>query len=427
MTKPKRVRSPVYVCSQCLTGHARWPGATCPTCGAFSTSTLTLADARARGLPLPVSLLGDETRASRRRWPTGLDAFDTILSHERGIVPGASVLLASTPGGGKTTLLVAACGQVALRHRALYVSAEQDVAALRALAEKLGVADRDRLLPVARTNVEDVARLIADTAPAMAVVDSANELAKQSGRQVGEVVGILHGLAHETGAAIFITSHVNAAGLVRGGPALEHATDQVQMLTGDPRTSPRRELSASKNRYGDTTITTAIEMTAHGFRDVDEAPQVARRALGVGAALALVRIEGKVTACEVQTLVGPGLSNPRKIATSGCSADRVRVLVTTAERDGVIVAGDLVVRSYGEAAQDPGVLDAAIVAAIVSASQGRALPAGVAFTGEVALDGSVRPGDVTREDCAALGLRLIGIPGRNLVESLAAAALRPSW
>jgi DNA repair protein RadA/Sms len=418
---PKR-RAPKLVCTRCTTPYTRWPGATCRQCGAFSTAIVTLDEARARGLPLPVSLLGDETRASRQRWSTGLAALDRILSHEGGIVPGASVLLASCPGGGKTTLLMAACGAVAQRRRALYISSEQDVAALRALAGKVGVADRDRLLPVARQNVEDVAQLIAATAPALAVVDSANELARWSGRQVGEVVGILHGVAHDTGAAICITSHVNREGLVRGGPALEHATDAVVMMTGDPRRSPRRELAASKNRHGDTTLTTAIEMTAHGFVDIDGSPAIPRRPLPIGAAHGLVFVDGKPQLVTVEAMTSPRSgSGERRVQATGCAAARVTTIIAILERQGVSIDGDVVVRVADGMNVTAPALDAGIAGALVSLSRAAPLPSGVVLHGELALDGTIRTGDVDIE-ARALG-RLVGRPGEKLVDALGRAHL----
>jgi DNA repair protein RadA/Sms len=425
MTKPKRVRSPAYVCTSCLSGHQRWPGAMCPTCGAFSTSIVALDEACTRGMPLPVTLLGDETRASRQRWATGLAAFDRILSHEGGIAPAASVLLASCPGGGKTTLLMAACGVVAQRRRALYISAEQDVAALRCLAEKLGVADRDRLLPVARQNVEDVARLIVDTAPALAVVDSANELAKQSGRQVGEVIGILHGVAHEPGGpAIFITSHVNAAGLVRGGPELEHATDTVLMMTGDPRKNPRRELAASKNRHGDTTITTALTMTEHGLVDVpDDGPAIPRRALGPGCALAIIPgADGRPVVIEVEAMIAPRAGGERRLIASGITRERLATLIAVIERElGTVLDGDVTVRAGSGAVE----ADAAVVAALVGASRGAPWPPSVAFCGVVRLDGTVAATSIdVAAEAQGMGCRWIGRPGEKLIAALDRSHLR---
>ncbi len=426
MTK-RRAPAPKLVCTKCMAPFTRWPGARCSKCGAFSTCIVTLDEARERGLPLPMTLVGDATKATRARLRTGLAGFDRILSHEGGIVPAASVLVAACPGSGKTTLLLASAGEVARGRgrRAVYASAEQDVSSLRSLGEKLGVAGRDRLLPVCVRSLGEVEAVVGTSAPALVIVDSATEIAKHSRTQPQAVVAALHEMAHSTHTSIIITAHINAAGLVRGGPELEHATDTVLMMTGDPRKSPRRELAASKNRHGDTTITTAIEMTAAGFRDVEDPPRAARRALGIGAALAVVRVDGAPSVVEVQVMIGPScLSNPRRITTAGgLGVERLRVLVTVMEREGVIVAGDVVAQAYGGAASDPGALDAAVCAALISSSRGTPLPSGVAFTGALGLDGAVRPGDVTADDVSGLGLRLVGRPGERFVAALDRAHL----
>lgn len=426
MTRARRAARAKWVCVRCTVPLARWPGAACPRCAAFSTAIVTLDEARARGLPLPMSMLGDATtaKATRTRWRTGLRGFDRILSHEGGIVPAASVILAACPGGGKTTLLLAACGEIARRRRAVYASAEQDVSSLRALAERLGVHQRGRLLPVSVRSLEAIEAVLRSAQPSVIVVDSANELARHTRTQTHAIVGALHEMAHSTQTAVIVTSHVNASGLVRGGPEVAHQSDAVMLLSGDPKVSAMRTLGADKNRHGDTTITASIKMTASGFVDVDHAPAVPQRPLGIGAALAPVRVEGRPTMIEVQAMIGPTLSNPRRITTAGgIGVERVRVLVAVAEREGVLLAGDVTARAYGALAGDPGPLDAAIVAALVSASQGRALPVGIVFGGEVGLDGTVRGDDVGREDAASVRLRLVGWSGERIIEAIGRAHL----
>jgi len=219
-------------------------------------------------------------------------------------------------------------------------------------------------------------------------------------------------MAHAMRTAMLITAHVNSAGMVRGGPELEHATDGVLMLTGHPQRSRLRELGSTKNRHGDTTLTTAMEMTAAGFRDVDPGPGFPRRALGVGAALGLV--DGKLV--EVQALIAATSSTPRKIVTSGVAVERVRVLLDVLARAGCPIAADVTVRTYGDG--DPG--DAAVYAALWSCAVGRALPPSTCLAGEVGLDGALRGvGDVE----VPSGYRLLGHAGARLFDLLGKAHL----
>lgn len=429
--KSKRASRAKWICAACMYPHSRWPGPRCRACGAFAASVVEIGEARARGIALPMSMLGEATKASRTRYATGLRGFDRILSREGGVVPAASVLLASVPGGGKTTLLLAAAGHAARRQRVVYASAEQDEPALRALAEKLDVADRSRLVPTSIRTLDNVEVIVRRMGPRLVIIDSATEVAKHARTQPQAIVAAAHELAHDAGVAIILTAHVNREGLTRGGPELEHATDTVLMLTGDPRASPMRELSVTKNRHGDTTLMTRLRMTAHGFEDVrDDGPAMPQRALGVGAALGLVRDgEGRAQLVEVQAAIvatanAASANVQRRITCSGCSPERVRVIAATIDREVPVPAGDLVVRVYGEAGGDAGQLDAAIAGAIVSAARGQPLPPSIVLAGELALDGTLRSSGDVESEAAKLALRLVGRPGDSLVGTLGRARLR---
>jgi DNA repair protein RadA/Sms len=420
----RRAPAPRLVCVRCRETYTKWPGAACRKCGAFSTAIITLDEARARGVPLPFALVGSADKVSRQRFRTGLAALDKMLSREGGAVPGSSVLVAAVPGSGKSTLWLQAAGEIARRRRAVYVTSEQDVASLRTLAEKLGVHERRQLIPLACRSLEEIEQHLRSLRPAFAVVDSASELAKHARMAVAVVVGRLHELAHETGAGIVITSHVNAAGLVRGGPEVAHGTDAVLLILGDPRKSRRRTIISDKNRANDTTLSVEVEMTEHGFVDVTEVgPAIPRRAFGVGCVLGLARSADGIVAVEIEAMVTATMSTSRKITASGVAVERVRVIVETLSRD-LAVPGDLVIRVHGPAVVDPSQLDAACAAAIWSAVVQRALPAGVAVAGGLSLSGELRASDVTPEDAAGLRLRLVARAGAALVQALAGAHLR---
>jgi predicted ATP-dependent serine protease len=221
-----------------------------------------------------------------------------------------------------------------------------------------------------------------------------------------------------------ITSHVNAAGLVRGGPEVAHGTDAVLLILGDPRKSRRRTIIADKNRANDTTFSVEIEMTDRGFVDVAEVgPAIPRRALGPGCALGLARAADGVVAVEIEAMITPSTSTPRKIAASGVAVERVRVIIETLSRD-LPIPGDVVIRAHGPAVADPSQLDGACAAAIWSAAVQRALPTGVAVAGGLSLSGELRASDVTPEDVAGLHLRLVARPGASLVQALSGAHLR---
>ena len=408
---------PQYVCSKCLRGFPRWPGSSCTNskCGVYCTAIVSLVEAREMGLALPAPWTAPPSKVSRQRWPTGLRALDRILSHEGGVVPGKSALFAAVPGGGKTTLWLAALGHIARRRPATYMSAEQDVEALRTLAERLDVHDRAKLRLMACRSIDDVLAHIRQAKPDIIVIDSATELAKHSGKSVFSVVEALHELAAANKVAIIIISHINAEGLVRGGPALAHKTDAVFMLMGEPKKSTMRELVAEKNRLGPTEITTSIKMTAaHGFVDVDARAEISHK-LPVGAALAVIGTD----VLEVQAMLTPRTGERRvHININGAKSSRLQEVVGVMEADGLPLADrNVIVRVTESEHTTSKDLDAAIVAAILSALTKVALPPGTALCGEVTFSGELR-GEQPEDEAKRLKLRLLGKPGKSIIRSL---------
>lgn len=416
----RRAPRPKWVCTRCTAPLARWPGASCPQCGAFSTAIITIAQAVERNLALPVALLRQATapgsRGRSRRLHTGLRGLDHVFGG--GIMPGSSALVAGASGAGKTTALVQAAAEVAKRRRAVVASAEQSRAALVELCERLDVADRQGLVPLHVESVDAVLSIAAEMRPALLIVDSSSKLAELSHSAEAPIIGQLHAAAGELRVAIMIVSHVNAAGEISGPAAKRHAPDAVVVVEGS-RQDPVRTWRAPKNRNaaGAVEAHAVMRMEEHGFVDVaDVGPEIPRRQLGPGAALALVRVDGAVVAIEVQAALTSPISSPRRITTSGIPVEAVRVVASTVERDGVILAGDLVLRVYGEAPASS--LDCAIAAALASASRGTSLPPGVAFAGGLGLDGVVREGDISAAEVASLGLRLLGRAGERLVNAI---------
>lgn len=403
----RRSPRPRWVCTACTAPLARWPGARCPKCAGFATAIIGIDDAIARGVPLPFALLAaTRSKGPPQRLRTGLAALDRVLSTEGGAVPGDSILLAAVPGAGKTTMLMQACAHVARRRRALYITIEQDVPSLAALAERLGAS---KVIPIASRSLGEVEGHVRSVRPALAIVDSVTELAKCERTTVAAVVSRLHALAHEAGATLVLTSHVNSSGLVRGGPEVSHGTDAVLLMLGEPRKTRRRTLVQEKNRANDTTIGGEMEMTDRGLVAVTATPPSAPRALGPGRALGLVHDGEGARVVEVEAARTPrDGSGERRMVAVGFPAERLRSIAATAERDGVDLGGDHVtVRLAAGAKTSDVAIDAAVYGAITSAARGVALPAGVVLAGEVGLGGDLRVPPWAGEAAREVGLRLL--------------------
>jgi len=411
-------RAPKFVCSRCMAPYQRWPGATCRSCGACSTSIIDIATARARGLPLPVSLLGKPGAKTSRRLRTGLAALD--LTFGGGIAVPSSALFAGSPGAGKSTAALQAAAHVARRSTAVYASVEESVDRLHARCERFGFADRAKLVPIHVESVDELVRVASGLRPALIVCDSASKLAETMHSREVPIVERLHATAHEQlHCAMIVISHVNAAGEISGPAAKRHATDAVIVVEGDG-SNPIRTLRAPKNRDGATDVRACLRMTDRGFVDDDPsaAGHDARRKYGPGVALGLLRLDGRVQIVEVEAMLTTPTSNPRRIIAHGCPGPRVATALAIVERAGAAVDGDVTVRLAGGITSADVSLDAALVGAIWSAAAGRAIPAGTVLAGEVSLAGGLRPPGVEAPE----GYRLLG-PGR-LVEMLSKSHLR---
>ncbi len=259
--------------------------------------------------------------------------------------------------------------------------------------------------------------------PDVLVLDSINGLADAIGRQPLDVLAEVTNIARDAGGAAFVTTHLNREGDVAGPERMKNLVDCLLWIDGVP-SEPRRVLRTTKNRFGDASVRAVLRMTATGLVD-DDGAVAPRRALGAGAALGLVRVDGKPLLVEVEAMIAPEASNPRRVVAHGCSGGRVAMVVAIVERAGVVISGDVTVRLAGGITCSDVALDAGIAGAIVSAARGPPLAAGIVLAGEISLDGVVRGsgGDV-EGDARGLGLRLVGRAGERLIDALARSHLR---
>jgi len=117
----------------------------------------------ARALRLSEVESGRESRLA-----TGNPELDRVLGG--GIVRGSVVLVAGTPGIGKSTLMTE-LGALMQDRTILYVTGEESAGQVKMRAERLGVSSESFLL-LAETDVESIISSVHDEAPDVLVVDS---------------------------------------------------------------------------------------------------------------------------------------------------------------------------------------------------------------------------------------------------------------
>jgi DNA repair protein RadA/Sms len=230
--------------------------------------------------------------------------------------------------------------------------------------------------------------------------------------QVRGCADALVGLAKGEGMCVLMTGHVTKDGDVAGPRTLEHAVDVVLTFDGDPR-SGLRMLSGGKNRFGAEGEVAWFEMTGAGLREIDPADVLVPGDGEPGAAVALPQAGRRAFAVEVQALVAPTDSPPRR-QTTGIDARRFQLVAAVLDRAGVRVGrADLYAASAGGLRIDDPACDLALAAALASAASGAPPPPGSAFVGEVGLTGIVRSSGAIAGRFAAAraaGLRIVFAP-----------------
>ena len=411
-----------YLCKECGNESATWLGR-CPQCGEWDSlaelaRVIGKAAAKAPSAAAPVRALGVESMArplaevpldAARRKPSGLAELDRVLGG--GFVPGSVILVGGDPGIGKSTLLLQAAQAVAAagEQPVLYVSGEESPGQVRLRAERLGTL-AENLFFLGVAELAPVLGAIDTLNPGLVILDSVQtvgdaelETATGSVSQVRQVTQILSRVAKTRGFPLVLIGHVTKDGQIAGPRLLEHMVDAVFYFEGEDA-GLGRILRSVKNRFGPTHELALFEMTGAGLLPVeDPAGFLGGRHLKgeLGSAVTVTYSGTRPLAVEVQTLVSaPRYGTPARVV-QGVDPKRVSLLVAVLEKSvGLELGGsDLFVSVAGGLRLDDPATDAALLAALVSAHTGQALPDATIALGEVGLRGNLRAGSHLEERC----------------------------
>ena len=206
------------------------------------------------------------------RLSSGFAQFDRATGG--GLPPGTTFLLAGDPGAGKSTLLLQVAARVALAqpHTAAYITGEETVEAIQALAVRLSLT----AAPVRLAATADVPAVLAALTPCrpkttFLVIDSIQRMIDPTLRQpagslcqMRAVLARLIAFAHDTQATIAIICHVTKQRSAAGPNELQHDVDAVFYFEAARQ---YRLLRPTKNRFGPTTPETfgVFAMTTAGL------------------------------------------------------------------------------------------------------------------------------------------------------------------
>lgn len=289
--------------------------------------------------------------------------------------------------------------------RVLLVAGEESGEQIRLRTERMGLQHQE-LIEV--TSETEVGRLAASLAGGyeFAVIDSIQTLwdAELNGapgsvsivKQVGQA---LTRVAKESGVTLILVGHVNKEGNLAGPRHLEHVVDVVLSMEGE-NSQDYRIVRADKNRFGSTNQIGVFEMSETGLHDVENPT-----------ALFLQEHEGDipgVVVCpvlhgnrpmltEIQALAEPlpdhGGTPARRAL--GIDKNRLDILVAVlSQHAGMSLklgSKNLYLQVSGGLKVPESAVDLAVCMAIASAASGRPVRKEMAFFGEVALTGELRP------------------------------------
>ena len=417
----------VFFCSACGYETSRWMGQ-CPSCRAWNTLVEAPAAPKAtekvrpvrRAMPKKLIELDD---SDEMRFSTGISELDRVLGG--GAVRGSIVLFGGSPGIGKSTLLLQACGSIAPDETILYVTGEESEHQLKMRAQRLEVR-RDNLHILAGTDINDVIAAIEDLSPEIVIIDSVQTVydpslntAPGSVGQVKQCAMEIMQLAKSSGFTAFVVGHVNKEGAIAGPKVLEHMVDCVLYFEGDGSLS-YRILRAEKNRFGSTNEIGVFEMRREGLREVPNPSEVmlAGRPAGVpGTCVACVMEGSRPILAEVQALVTPtGFSAARRTS-NGFDYNRLYLLLAVLEKRGGMSVNscDAYINVVGGLTLDEPAADLAACLAAASSFRDTPLPDKLAAVGEVGLTGEIRSVqalDLRLSEIARLGFTQCVIPSR---------------
>lgn len=199
---------------------------------------------------------------------TGYDLFDNILGG--GIKAGASILIAGTPGAGKSTLVSSIASKASNNGLVLYVSGEESLSQVKDRLTRLG-AINPNFYVYDRCYLDEIKQFVISSKPILLVIDSLQTLKKSEKEKLtnakleDNLMNMINFIQAHNVPTIFI-GHTTKEGKVAGTLSLQHFVDVVFMLQRDKRMEKdKRIFTAIKNRFGEAGDPYVFTMTAQGL------------------------------------------------------------------------------------------------------------------------------------------------------------------
>jgi len=422
-----------FFCQQCGYESPKWAGK-CPSCGSWNSFVEEVIQRDEKQKPIS----GWEEESKEQRKAHKLDELeiqkeirlntpDAELNRVLGggLVPGSVILVAGEPGIGKSTLFLQ-CALLWKNLTTLYISGEESAQQIKLRADRVGITNPNLYLLTA-TNTATIFQEVKKVRPQLIIIDSIQTLesphiesAAGSVSQVRECAAELQHFAKASNIPIFIIGHITKDGAIAGPKVLEHMVDTVLQFEGD-RHYAYRILRTIKNRFGSTSELGIYEMVQNGMRPVSNPSEILLSQHDEplsGIAIASTMEGARPLMIEVQALASQAVYGTPQRTVSGLDLRRLQLLLAVLEKRGGFHFGskDVFVNIAGGLKIEDPSIELAVVCALLSSYEDKALPSNVCLVGEIGLSGEIRA--VNRIDqriaeADKLGMDVIFIPKAN--------------
>ena len=317
--------------------------------------------------------------------------FNAILSSGKGFVDSQIVLLAASPGVGKSTL----CMEIS-DSDTLYISSEENSNQINSRAQRVNKDCKADLL--CSTSIEDILSAIELTDKKFIIIDSLNSIEfgigytriAKNAYDISEACKRLHKMC-------VIISQVTKTGEISGMNSIVHLVDTVIYLERS-QVNSNIIATTSKNRFGEVGSITIFEHENDGLVELPDMIDEGDPEIGI--TYTEVRFGRKVMTIGIEALVVDSQGQYGMCRCNGYSFNRVQQIlgILTYYSDSRLNHKDIYVSlSNGLNSQDTK-LDASIANSILSSYFNKVALNNV--YGEISLNGRIRNGQMNNKPLA---------------------------
>ena len=338
-------------------------------------------------------------KKSTSRIKTGIGELDRVLGG--GFVLGSLTLLGGEPGIGKSTLILQICDKINIEGKILYVSGEESAEQIKLRADRLNV-NKDNLLFLAETDIDNIEAQIEKTEPEFVIIDSiqtvySDEITASAGSvsQVREITARIMKICKQKGITTIIIGHVTKDGTIAGPRVLEHMVDTVLYLEGE-RYFSYRILRGVKNRFGSTNEIGMFEMENEGLVEILDPSSIlisGKENDNASGTVVIVSMEGtRPLIVELQALVTQSFFGMPRRNAIGIDYNRLTLLAAVLEKKSRVSLGnqDIYLNIVSGIKINEPSIDLGICVSTVSSLRNIAIDKKTVVIGEVGLTGEVR-------------------------------------